>query len=288
MKSFSMKDKVFDIVNHTALTIVGLACLYPVLYVFMASFSSGEAIAQGKVWLFPVDFNLEAYKEVFNTSLIWTGYGNSIFYTLMFTALALMLTILGAYPLSKRYLPGRKIITLLVTFTLWFNAGMIPRFLNMKHFGLLDSRLGIILMFTISTFNMILMRTFFEGIPSALEEAATIDGANDFQVLTKVYLPLSKPALATIGLFYAVGKWNNYFWSMLLLRDTDKMPLQVILKKMIVDLTVLEELQDTYIRLSLEGFVYATIIIAILPMMLVYPFISKYFQKGMMVGSIKG
>ncbi len=210
------------------------------------------------------------------------------FYTLVGTTVNLLITICGAYPLSKRELPGRKIVTLMIVVTMWLDAGIIPFFLNLRDLGLLDKRITIIIAFACSTFNVILLRTFFESIPRSLEEAAKIDGANDFSVLRKVYLPLSKPALATVGLFYAVTRWNGYFWSMVILKDNDKIPLQVVLKKMIVEMSVSTENMDVGSALGLENLIYATIIVSIVPMMMLYPYIQKYFSKGVMVGAIKG
>ncbi len=284
----SLGEKIFKRFNYIILALIAFIALYPVIYVFSASISSSDAVSTGKVLLFPKDITWVAYKNVLQKDGIWTGYANTIFYTLVGTTVNLLITICGAYPLSKRGLPGRKIVTLMIVVTMWLDAGIIPFFLNLRDLGLLDKRITIIIAFACSTFNVILLRTFFESIPRSLEEAAKIDGANDFSVLRKVYLPLSKPALATVGLFYAVTRWNGYFWSMVILKDNDKIPLQVVLKKMIVEMSVSTENMDVGSALGLENLIYATIIVSIVPMMMLYPYIQKYFSKGVMVGAIKG
>lgn len=284
----NLGEKIFKRFNYVILGLIAFIALYPVIYVFSASISSSHAVSTGKVLLFPKEITWIAYKNVLQKEGIWIGYANTIFYTLVGTAVNLFVTICGAYPLSKRELPGRKFFTLMIVVTMWLDAGIIPFFLNLRDLGLLDKRITIIIAFACSTFNVILLRTFFESIPRSLEEAAKIDGANDFRVLRKVYLPLSKPALATVGLFYAVTRWNGYFWSMVILKDNDKIPLQVVLKKMIVEMSVSTENMDVGSALGLENLIYATIIVSIVPMMMLYPYIQKYFSKGVMIGAIKG
>ncbi|MCT4685797.1 carbohydrate ABC transporter permease [Vallitalea sp.] len=284
----SVGEKIFNRFNYILLALIAFIALYPVIYVLSASISSADAVSTGKVLLFPKDITWVAYKNVFQEKGIWLGYANTIFYTLVGTGVNLFITICGAYPLSKRELPGRKFFTIMIVVTMWLDAGIIPFFLNLRDLGLLDKRITIIIAFACSTFNVILLRTFFENVPRSLEEAAKIDGANDFSVLRKVYLPLSKPALATIGLFYAVTRWNGYFWAMIILKDNSKIPLQVVLKKMIVEMSVSTENMDVGSALGLENLIYATIIVSIVPMMILYPYIQKYFSKGIMMGAVKG
>ncbi|MBD2846324.1 carbohydrate ABC transporter permease [Paenibacillus sp. IB182496] len=283
-------ERIFAVFNYGFLTLFALAALYPFVYVLSASISSAEAVNTGQVLLLPHDFTLAAYSEVLREPGIWIAYANTLYYTIAGVAVNLLLTICGAYPLSKRRLMGGTFISFFIAFTMWFNAGMIPMFLNFRDLGLLDSRAGILFGFAIATFYVFLMRTFFQSIPDALEESAKIDGANDLQIIWRVYLPLSKAALTTIGLFYAVLRWNGYFWAMVLLKDESKIPLQVLLKKIVVEMTVNEEavqLQDVAV-FSKETIIYATIVVSIIPIVAVYPFIQKYFVKGVMVGSIKG
>ncbi|MFD0957815.1 carbohydrate ABC transporter permease [Paenibacillus chungangensis] len=284
-------EKIFAVFNYIALTLFALAALYPFVYVLSASLSSSEAVVTGSVWLWPIDIQLQSYLKVVQYEGIWMAYANTIYYTVVGTACSLLLTVLGAYPLSKQRLLGGTFLSFMIAFTMWFNAGMIPMYLNFRDLGLLDNRAAIIIGFAVSAFYVILMRTFFQNIPNDLEESAKVDGANDFQILWKIYLPLSKAALTTIGLFYAVLRWNGYFWAMVLLKDEDKVPLQVLLKKLIVELNLSEEMmasRDIATAISQETVVYATIIISIIPIVAVYPFIQRYFVKGVMIGSVKG
>ena len=286
----SKGEKCFQVFNYILLTLVGLCTLYPFIYVISASVSDPQALAAGKVLLTPVGFKLDSYQEVFKFQGIWTAYGNSIFYTVGATAISLILTTLGAYPLAKKRLRGRKIFTFIFSLVMWFHVGMIPYYLNLKNLSLLNSRLGIILIFCVSSFYLFILRAAFQGIPDSLEESAKIDGANDFTIAMKIYLPLCKPSLITVGLYYMVSKWNAFFWPMILLKDNDKIPLQVLLRKVIVDANVADEMGTTMniAGFSEETLIYATIIMAIIPMIVIYPFLQKYFTKGMMVGSVKG
>lgn len=287
----SRGEKIFYVCNNIFLIILTCLILYPIVYVISASFSAGSAIKAGRVVLLPVDFDLTAYKYVFTDSSIWIAYLNSFFYTIVGAAVSMVFTILGAYALSKEDLPGRKFFNIVITVTMWFTAGMIPQYLNYKDFGLLDSRLAILLHGTISAYNMILLKNFFNSVPKSLEEACEIDGATQFQILTKVYLPLSMASLATITLFYAVGRWNEYMWPMIILSSDSKIPLQVIVKKIIVDLKeTVDASQDETVfgALSNEGVIYATIVVSSVPMLVLYPFIQKYFVKGVMIGAVKG
>jgi putative aldouronate transport system permease protein len=272
------------------LALISLTTLYPFVYVLAASFSSADAVITGKVLFYPVEFTLESYKNVLREDGIWLAYGNTIYYTVVGTFVNMLFTILGAYPLSKKRVMGRASINFFIAFTLLFNPGMIPTYLNIKELGLLNTRASIIFAFAVSTWLVILMRTFFQSIPDEMEEAAKVDGASDALILWKIYLPLSVPALATLSLFYAVSRWNSYFWAMVLLRDDDKIPLQVLLKKLIVEMKPTEEMMaaaDVPV-FSEETIIYTTIIVSVAPIIAVYPFIQKYFVKGIMVGSVKG
>jgi putative aldouronate transport system permease protein len=286
----SFSEKLSSVFIGTILILLSIVCLYPFVYVLSASFSSGNAVITGEVLLFPKDITLDSYKSILAKEGLWQAYGNTVFYTVAGTAFSILLTICGAYPLSKSRLVGRTFVSFFIAFTLWFGAGLIPTYLNFKELGLLDTRTSIIIGFAVSAFLVILLRTFFQSIPDSLEESAKMDGANDLQILRHIYLPLSKPALVTVGLIYAVGKWNSYFWAMILLNDESKIPLQVLLKKMIVEMSLNEELtgsMNAANAMSQETFIYATIIVSILPIVLVYPFLQKYFVKGTMIGGIK-
>jgi putative aldouronate transport system permease protein len=283
-------EKIFGTVNIVFMLLLVFITLYPLYYVIISAFSDPTAVATGDVALFPKGFELASFRKVIGMDNIWTAYGNTIFYSIAGTAVSMVLTVLGAYPLSKRRMKGRKTITFFVLLTMWFNAGMMPTYQNFQALHLTDSRLGILLCFAVDTFNVILMRTFFENVPDSLEESAKMDGANDWGILTRIYLPLSGSALATITMYYFVARWNAYFWSMLLLKDQALIPLQVLLKKLIVEVSynVNEAVDISAGVMTEQTIVYATIVIAVIPMLLVYPFIQRFFVKGIMVGAIKG
>ena len=286
---YSRGDKLFVRVNIFLLTLFALSTVYPFIYIAAVSFSSGTAVTSGEVIYRPIQMTLAAYEYVWNESQFWVSYMNTFIYTIGGTLVSLLIIIPGAYALSRPQLIGRRFFNLFVAFTLWFNAGLIPFFLNMRDLGLLDSYFGIIIGFACNAFNVILLRNFFEGIPQSFEEAARMDGANDFQVLWKVYLPLSKPAIATVALFCIVSRWNGFFWAMILLRDEGKVPLQVFLRQTIVSLTSDEEFGSTLLEAaySYETVTAAIIVASIIPVLFIYPFLQKYFNKGILLGGVK-
>lgn len=284
----SRGEKVFYVFNYMLLAVLSLIAVYPFVYVLSASISSPYDVVTGKVLLWPMNITFDAYAAVIKEKGILTGYLNTIFYTVVGTATSLILTTCGAYALSKKRLMGRTFFNLAISFTLIFGAGTIPTYLNFRSLHLIDTRTAIIIGFAVSTFNFVILRTFFQSIPEELEEAARIDGAGDAAILFRIVLPLSRASLATIGLFYAVSRWNGYFWSMILLKDPDKIPLQVLLNRLVVQMKPSDSmLSDASFSVG-ETIIYATIIVAILPIIAVYPFIQKYFVKGVMIGSLKG
>ena len=285
----SKGEKFASVVNRILLVLIGFITVYPLIYVFSASLSSPDAVISGKVLLLPKEMTLDAYKKIIENKDIWIGYANSFFYTIAGTLVNIIFTVSAAYPLSKKRLPGLKGWTIFFVLTMWFQAGMIPFYLNIVDLNLLNTRTVILIAFAMTPFNMILLRTFFKSIPESLEEATKVDGASEFYILMKIYMPLSKAGLATIGLFYAVTRWNGYFWNMILLRDNSKIPLQVMLKKMIVETKIAEGIQDLDIggTISTETLIYSTIVISVVPMMIVYPYIQKYFAEGMLLGAVK-
>lgn len=290
MKRTTLGEKIFTIINYAVMVLLVFITLYPVWYVAIASFSSGEAVSTGKVMFWIKDFSLDAYKQVFAMENLGTAYMNTIFYAVVGTATSMILTTTAAYGLSRPDFPFKKQITLFFMFTMWFGAGMMPTYLNIRNLGLLDTRLGIILMGGVSTWNLILMRSYFDAIPKEMDESAKLDGATNWDLFRSIYLPLSGPAIATISLYYFVGSWNAYFWSMLILTDKKKIPLQVILKKLVVELNVnlSEATAMDYTTISRETVVFATIMISMVPMLILYPFVQKYFVKGIMIGAVKG
>ena len=270
--------------------LIALITLYPLWYVFAASISNAADVLSGDVLFWPKHINFQAYTIVFRQEGLLTAYANTIFYTLAGTAASLLITVPGAYALSKKRLTGRKFLMVFVSLTMWINAGIIPTYLNMKNLHLLDNRWGIVIGFAVSAFYVILMRSFFEGVPEALEESAKLDGADDIRIMWQIYMPLSTPALMTIMLYYAIDRWNGYFWTMILIKDESKISLQVLLTKLIITLQGYEETMgmiDTA-AYSNQTLVYATIVVSVVPILLVYPYIQKYFVSGMTLGAVKG
>lgn len=297
IKDNSLSSKILDVVIYVSLIILMIITLYPIIYIFSVSVSSTTAYESGRVVFLPVEFNLEAYKVILEAGTIPRSFVNSVIYTVVYTVVSLLMTTTMAYPLSrsKDRVAFKGFFSKLVIFTMFFNAGIIPNYLVVKGLGLMDSMWALILPSAISTYNLVVMRSFFEGIPIDLEEAAFIDGANEIVIFWKIMLPLSKAALATVGLFYGVYMWNSWFNSMLYLQTADKYPLQFIIRQIIMQNQMAAELAamgdtsmmtaQTTNSVSLK---YATLFLSILPMLAVYPFIQKYFVKGVMVGSVKG
>lgn len=281
--------RTFTVLNYAFLVFASITMLIPFLHIIAGSFSSASAIIQGKVTILPSDFTLLNYKVVLNDSRIWKAYGVTIFLTVAGTLLNLIFTCLMAYGLSKRGLKGRKFIMLLVIFTMIFQAPLIPSYLLIKSLGMLNTLWALMIPGLIGAFNLIIMISFFENIPDGLTEAAKIDGCSDYRTLWSVVLPLSLPSLSTIGLFYAVGHWNGYFNAILYIRNPDLYPLQVKLRKLLVESDVEGMLQSAAVTVqSVEGIKMASIMVATIPILIIYPMIQKHFVKGSMLGSVKG
>lgn len=296
-KNTHIRDDVgFNIVNYTILTIVLLVVAYPLIYIVSASFSSTAAVMANRVWLWPVEPSLKGYEAVFNNKDILTGFGNSILYTLVGTFVNLVVTLAAAYPLSRKDLRPRNVIMLVFSFTMFFSGGMIPSYLLISDLGLLNSRWSIILPGALSVYNMIIARQFFaSNIPTELLEASQLDGCSDFQFILRVVIPLSGAIVAVLGLFFAVGHWNAYFNALLYIGDRKKYPLQVFLREILIQNTIdasmtgSVSIEDEVVKQGLEDLLkYSLIIVASVPVLLIYPFVQKYFVKGVMIGSIKG
>lgn len=284
-------ERIFDVGMTILGILISIVVLYPIYYALIASLSKPLYVENGTVMFSIKHFTLESYKQACVKPGIWLAYANTIFYTAFGVLINMAFSTSMAYALSKKKLMFRKFFTLFTVFTMWFNAGIIPTYLNFKNFGLLDTRTAIIFGFAINTYNMIIMKSFFEQVPMELEEAAFIDGANHFTIFYKIFLPLSKPALATVAMFYGVNRWNSYFWAMQLLQDDKKAPLQVMLKKMLVDRVANAADAALVTAESMSSpttIIYAVIIIAIIPMLIVFPFVQKYFKTGLTVGGVKG
>ena len=284
-------ERIFDVGMTIFGILLSLLVFYPVYYVVIASLSKPLYVENGSVMFAIKHFTLESYRQAVTKPGVWTAYGNTIFYTTAGVLVNMIFSTTMAYALSKKKLVLRKFFTLFTIFTMWFNAGIIPTYLTFRDFNLLNTRTAIILGFAINTYNMIIMKSFFEQVPYELEEAAYIDGANHFTIFFRIFLPLSKPALATVGMFYGVNRWNSYFWAMQLVNDDTKAPLQVLLKKMMVDRVANASEAAIVTQNSLSSpttVIYAMIVIAILPVLVVFPFVQKYFKTGLTVGGVKG
>ena len=294
MGNMSKGEKGFIIAAHVLLVLLSLAIIIPVASVVVNSFvSAAEVARRGQFILWPEEFDFSAYNMLFNSDRIYSGYANTLFVTIVGTALSMIMTISLAYPLSKKDLRGRNAILGMVFFTMLFNAGTIPNFLLVKEIGLLDTRWALVLPYICNTWNMLIMRNFFYAIPDSLEEAAYLDGANQMQVIIKIILPLSLPSLATISMFYAVSFWNAWFPGVMYVTNKSLQPVQNIMRSIIVaasgqmeDLGIM--IDDIEVMPTSNTIKCAAIVITTLPILCVYPFIQKYFVKGVMVGSVKG
>lgn len=291
----SKVDSGFQLVNYLVLAFFALSVLYPLIYVLSSSFSSGSAIRGGAVKLWPVEFNISAYKTIFANHAIVTGFANSVLYAVVGAVLGTILTLLAGYPLSRSDLPFRRTFLFLFLLPTLFSAGIIPTYVLVERLGLMGSRGAIILPAAMSVFNVIITRTFYQlNIPDELLEAARMDGANDFQFFWKVALPLSKPIIAVNLLFYGIAQWNGWFSAMIYLTDPNKIPLQLVLRDILqlgrvnpadigsVDASQLQSNRDLFDKLR-----YAVIVVAMVPPLLIYPFVQKHFVKGALIGAIK-
>lgn len=283
-------SRLFDWIVGIAIAFVCIITLYPFIYVVSVSVSQTSSVIANEITLLPRGFNLAAYETVFNYRGIWVAYANTLFYTGAGTAISLLLTTFAAYPLSRKDWKFRPAATLLVAITMWFGGGMIPFYLVVKDLGLLNTRVIILIYAALSAFLIFIMRTYFDSLPKELEESARIDGASDMRLLFQIILPLSKPVLAVVGLYYAVGKWNAYLWEMIFLHRDDYLPLQVLLVRIVKDQSFGSEIERAItqgvdvVPITIQ---YAAIVVAIVPILMVYPFLQKYFVKGVMIGAIK-
>lgn len=286
-------DRAFNVFNYVFLAIVALLVIYPLIFVLSASLSNPQYVISGDMWLWPKEFTLEAYEKVFKNEDIINGFINTLKYTVFGTILNVVMTILAAYPLSRRDLKGRGFIMAFIVFTIFFSGGLIPTYLLIRDLGMLDTFWVMIIPNAVAVWNIIIMRTFFQSIPHELEESAMIDGAGNFRILWSIVLPLSFPVIAVMVLFYSVGHWNSYFQALIYLQDQEKFPLQLILRQILIQGQTDDMIKGTTEsflaqQLSVEGLKYAVLIVANLPMLMLYPFLQRYFVKGVMIGSLKG
>ena len=286
-------DRVFMAFVYVLLAVTVLIILYPLIFVLSASISDPSAVYSGKVWFLPVGIQWRGYTEVFSSKWVFVGYRNSLIYLVLGTMLNLVVTFTGAYALSRKDIFGRGFLTGIIVFTMWFNGGMIPTFLQVKKLGLVDSFWSMIIIGAVNAYNFIICRSFIQNsIPEELQEAGRIDGCNDFALCARIVLPLSGPIIAVLTLYYGLEHWNGYFNAMLYLNNRDLQPLQIFLREIllqdqVLDLSMdLESLQE--IEMLKRVMKYSLIIVASLPMLIIYPFLQRFFSQGVMIGAIKG
>ncbi|MEC0211287.1 carbohydrate ABC transporter permease [Paenibacillus ehimensis] len=283
-------EKWFLAVNALLLLIAGLSCLLPLLHIVSVSFSDPHAVMSGAVILWPQGWTLESYGLLLRGSKIVSAFTNSVELTVVGVALSMIFTTMAAYPLSRRYFYMRRFWTLAIVFTMLFSGGLIPGYLLLKQLGLINTYGAIWLPGLVSTFNMLIMRTYFEGIPDELDDAARMDGCGEWRYLLRIVLPLSVPVIATLSIFYAVGYWNSFFQVLMYINQTSKFNLTVLVQQMIQSQSLMQEMNasDMQAFITPEGIKTAGIVVMVLPLLLVYPFMQKYFIKGVMIGAVKG
>ncbi len=293
-RKLEVSELIFKIISYVFLTIFAICCLYPFLYAISAAISGREAVEYGQIVLFPKDVQFEAFANMFNNNMFWNSYTNTLFITFYGTIWAMLVAILGAYALSKKRLLFRKGFNFFLVFTMWFSAGIVPQYLNyldtqevFNKIGITDDKWLVVIAMGMAAMNIILLRNAFEGVPSEIEEAAIVDGATEFQVLTRVYIPMSKSTIATVAFFFAISRWNGYFWARQMISNLNEHPLQVFIR------LKLEEMQDPDIMtgwneaFAADSVIYALIVCSIIPVLFIYPFVQKYFAKGVNMGGVK-
>ena len=293
-RKLEASELIFKIISYTLLTVFALCCLYPFVYAIAASISGRSAVEYGQVVLFPKDIQFDAFKRMFSDNMFWNAYSNTLFLTLYGTLWSMGVAILGAYALSKKRLLFRKTFNFFLVFTMWFAAGIVPQYLNylatksiFNSVGITDDKWLVVIAMGMAAMNIILLRNAFEGVPSEIEEAAIVDGASEFQVLNKVYIPMSKSTIATVALFFAISRWNGYFWARQMISNTNEHPLQVFIRLKLEQYTDPEQMAGWNEAYASDSVIYALIVCSIIPILIIYPFIQKYFAKGTNVGGVK-
>ncbi len=288
----SVSYRCFTIFNTLFMIFIALIMIYPILYVVFASLSDSNALMQYSGLIFsPIGFNTTAYEAVFKNPMIWSGYKNTLYILVFGVSLNMVMTTVAAYVLSRKGLPGKNAMMFFIVFTMYFGGGLIPFYLTVKNLGMYDSLWALILPGAVSAYNMIIMRTSFCGIPDSLEESAMLDGANHLYIMVRIVVPLSKSVMAVMVLYYAVGHWNSWFNAMVFLRDRSKYPLQLVMQEILIQNDTSSMTTDSTLleRNSIaETIKYASIMVSTVPILLVYPFLQKYFVKGVLIGAVKG
>ncbi len=293
-RKLEISELIFKVISYTLLTVFALCCLYPFVYAISASISGRSAVEYGSIVLFPKDIQFDAFKLMFNDNMFWNAYSNTLFLTLFGTLWAMFVAILGGYALSKKRLLFRKAFNFFLVFTMWFSAGIVPQYLNylatkevFNSMGIMDDKWLVVIAMGMAAMNIILLRNAFEGVPSEIEEAAIVDGATEMQVLTQVYIPMSKSTIATVALFFAISRWNGYFWARQMISNQNEHPLQVFIRLRLEQYTDPEQMAGWNRAFASDSVIYALIVCSIVPILIIYPFIQKYFAKGTNVGGVK-
>ncbi len=293
-RKLEISELIFKVISYTCLTIFAVCCLYPFVYAISGALSGRHAVEYGEVILFPKDIQFEAFTRMFTDNMFWNAYTNTLFLTIYGTIWALGVSILGAYALSKKRLLFRRFFNFFLVFTMWFSAGLIPQYLNyiqtqevFEGFGITDDKWLVVIAMGMAAMNIILLRNAFEGVPSDIEEAAIVDGATEFQVMTKVFLPMTKSTIATVALFFAISRWNGYFWARQMISNANEHPLQVFIRLKLEEFTDPEFMAGWNEVYASDSVIYALIVCSIVPILIIYPFIQKYFAKGVNVGGVK-
>ena len=293
-RKLEISELIFKIISYLLLTVFALCCLYPFVYAISASISGRSAVDYNQIVIFPKDVQFDAFKRMFTDNMFWNAYSNTLFITFYGTVWALLYSILGAYALSKRRLLFRKAFNFFLVFTMWFAAGIVPQYLNylstqkvFNSVGITDDKWLVVIAMGMAAMNIILLRNAFEGVPSEIEEAAIVDGASEFQVLSKVYLPMSKSTIATVALFFGISRWNGYFWARQMISNSNEHPLQVFIRLRLEQYTDPEAMAGWNEVYASDSVIYALIVCSIVPILIIYPFIQKYFAKGVNVGGVK-
>ncbi|MBQ6520321.1 MAG: carbohydrate ABC transporter permease [Anaerolineaceae bacterium] len=293
-RKLETSELIFKILSYTLLTIFALCCLYPFVYAVSASISGAHSVDYNEIVLLPKNVQFEAFKYMFSNNMFWNAYSNTLFLTLYGTIWSLIYSILGAYALSKKRLLFRKFFNFFLVFTMWFSAGIVPQYLNylqtkavFNGVGIMDDKWLVVIAMGMAAMNIILLRNAFEGVPSEIEEAAIVDGATEFQVLSTVYLPMCKSTIATVALFFAISRWNGYFWARQMISNSFEKPLQVFIRELLEQYRDPEFIAGWNAVYASDSVIYALIVCSIVPILIIYPFIQKYFAKGVNVGGVK-
>lgn len=287
MERLSRSEMVFKVFAYTLVIVFALMALYPLLYAFSVSISGKIAYESGQIVLLPKDVTLTAYRMVLYDKGFWIAYTNTLFYTVLGTAWSMAISLTGAYALQSKKLLFSRQWNFFLVLTMWFSAGMIPQYLNYKSMGI-TNRWGIVIAFGVQAYNIILLRNYFSGIPKEIEEAATVDGANEFQLFGRIFIPMSTASIATVTLFYAISRWNGYYWARILIADSFEQPLQVYLRQLIENYQKMYDESVVVLDYSADSLAYAIIVCSIIPVLVVYPYIQKYFARGVNMGGVKG